>query len=91
MGAAMACVLKAIAESPRRAILRSLRFGSLPAVDLADELAHLPEPSLAEHLRVLRRARLLRERRGVGGLDYLLESERVHELAARLRTVVAEG
>ena len=91
MGAAMPCALKAIAESPRRAILRSLRFGALPRTDLAEELAHVPEPSLAEHLRVLRRAGLLHERRGAGGPSYLLARGRVHELAVRLRTVVAEG
>jgi len=86
----MSCVLKAIADAPRRTILRSLRAGALPAAALV-ELTQVAEPGLAEHLRVLRRAGLLRERRGEGGPSYLLERERVHELAVRLRTVVAEG
>jgi DNA-binding transcriptional ArsR family regulator len=86
----MSCVLKAIADAPRRTILRSLRTGALPAGTLG-ELAHVPEGALAEHLRVLQRAGLLSERRDPAGPRYLLERERVHQLALRLRTVVTEA
>ena len=82
----MSCPLKAIAESPRRTILRSLGGGALPAGDLG-ALAAMPERGLAEHLRVLRRAGLLREQRGIGSPSYRLERDRLHELAERLRAV----
>lgn len=82
----MSCPLKALAAPPRRAILRALRAGALPAGDLGT-LAAVPGESLVEHVRVLQRAGLLREQRSGGAPSYRLERERVHELAARLRAV----
>ena len=82
----MSCPLKAIAESPRRTILRSLGGGAMLAGDLGT-LAAMPKQGLAEHLRVLRRAGLLREQQGGGSPSYRLERDRLHELAERLRAV----
>jgi DNA-binding transcriptional ArsR family regulator len=84
----MSCVLKAIADAPRRTILRSLLDGALPA-EVLGQRANLPQPALAEHLRVLRRAGLLSERRGQDGTRYRLERERFRQLASQLRAVVA--
>ena len=82
----MSCPLKAIADPPRRTILRSLRSGALPVRELG-ELATVSPTVLAEHLRVLRRAGLLREERQAGPTSYRLEHERLRDLALRLRTV----
>jgi DNA-binding transcriptional ArsR family regulator len=85
----MDCALKAIADPRRRAILRSLRGGSLSAEAL-DTLRAAQGDGLVEQLRVLRRAGLLRELPGREGVRYALAADRLHELAVFLRTVVAE-
>ena len=82
----MSCPLKAIADPPRRTILRSLRSGALEARELG-ELTAVSRSGLAEHLRVLRGAGLLREERKGGPPSYRLERERLRDLALRLRSV----
>jgi DNA-binding transcriptional ArsR family regulator len=53
----------AIADPTRRAILAMLRDGDAPVADIAAGFA-MTRPAVSRHLRVLRRARLVRERRG---------------------------
>ena len=53
----------AIADPTRRAILDRLRGGSAPVSELASGFA-ISRPAVSRHLRVLREARLVRERRG---------------------------
>jgi DNA-binding transcriptional ArsR family regulator len=52
----------ALADPTRRAVLDLLRRASLPAGDIARAFP-VSRPALSRHLRVLRRARLVRERR----------------------------
>ena len=52
----------AIADPTRRAILDRLRRGSAPVAELAAGFA-ISRPAVSRHLRVLRDARLVRERR----------------------------
>src|SRR5215469_17843987 len=69
----------ALADPTRRAVLDMLRSGSLPAGRIARAFP-VSRPAISKHLRFLRRARLVRERRD-GRL-------RVYELnAAPLRAV----
>ena len=82
----MSCPLKALADPPRRTILRSLRSGELREPDLG-ALTAMSGTGLAEHLRVLRVAGLLREERRGGRPSYRLERERLRDLALRLRSV----
>jgi len=54
---------QAVADPTRRAILDRLRTGSAPVAALASGFA-MSRPAVSRHLRVLRDARLVRERRG---------------------------
>ena len=72
----------AVADPTRRAILDRLRSGGAPVAELAAGF-EISRPAVSKHLRVLREARLVRERRG--GDD---GRQRVYELtAAPLRQV----
>jgi len=52
----------ALADPTRRAVLDLLRRGSLPAGRIA-QVFPVSRPAVSKHLRLLRRARLVRERR----------------------------
>ncbi|MGB7436485.1 MAG: metalloregulator ArsR/SmtB family transcription factor [Candidatus Acidiferrum sp.] len=52
----------ALADPTRRAVLDMLRSGSLPAGRIAQAFP-VSRPAISKHLRFLRRARLVRERR----------------------------
>src|SRR5882724_1471028 len=60
--AAHADVYHAVADPTRRAILDRLRRGAVPATALATGF-RMSRPAVSKHLRVLRRARLVREGR----------------------------
>ncbi|HEV7993825.1 MAG TPA: metalloregulator ArsR/SmtB family transcription factor [Gemmatimonadaceae bacterium] len=53
----------AVADPTRRAILDQLRDGDAPVTQLAAAF-DMTRPAVSRHLRVLREARLVRERRG---------------------------
>lgn len=52
----------ALADSTRRAVLDLLRSGSLPAGQIAQAFP-VSRPAISKHLRLLRRAHLVRQRR----------------------------
>jgi DNA-binding transcriptional ArsR family regulator len=54
---------QAVADPTRRAILDRLRRGEAPVADIAAQFT-MSRPAISRHLRVLRHARLVRERRG---------------------------
>jgi DNA-binding transcriptional ArsR family regulator len=66
----------AVADPTRRAILDRLRDGDAPVAQLAAGFA-MTRPAISRHLRVLREARLVRERRG--GED---GRQRIYQLTA---------
>ena len=55
-------VFAALADSTRRAVLDLLRHGSLPAGAIAKQFP-VSRPAISKHLRLLRRARLVHDRR----------------------------
>ena len=57
-----AAAFGALADPTRRAVLDLLRRGSLPAGRIAEAFP-VSRPAISKHLRLLRRARLVRERR----------------------------
>jgi DNA-binding transcriptional ArsR family regulator len=78
-------VLSALADPRRRAILRLVRDVERPAGEIA---AHFPEvtgPAISQHLRVLRQAGLLAERRSGTRRLYRARPEGLRELRAWLR------
>ena len=77
-------MLQALADPRRQAILRLVRDTERPAGEIA---AHFPEvtgPAISQHLRVLREAGLLAERRSGTRRLYRARPERLRELRAWL-------
>jgi len=73
-------VYRAIADPTRRAILDRLRGGPLPVNSLASEFAQ-SRPAISKHLRQLRSAHLVRERKCGRERHYSLEPEPLRGVA----------
>jgi DNA-binding transcriptional ArsR family regulator len=73
-------VYRAIADPTRRAILDRLRAGPVHVNALAADFSQ-SRPAISKHLRVLRTARLVRERRCGRERRYSLEPERLRDVA----------
>ncbi|MDA0256752.1 MAG: metalloregulator ArsR/SmtB family transcription factor [Chloroflexi bacterium] len=76
---AQALVLHALAEPRRRAILRLIGDRELPAGEIARRF-EVTRPAISQHLRVLREAGLVEERRDGTRRLYRARRERVEEL-----------
>ena len=59
----MDAALKALAEPRRREILRLVWTSELPAMAIADHFSEVTRPAISQHLRVLKEAGLVSERR----------------------------
>ena len=77
---ASADVFNAVSDPTRRAILDRLRRGSAPVNELASGF-RVSRPAISRHLRVLRSARLVREKREGRQRIYQLEPDRIREIA----------
>jgi DNA-binding transcriptional ArsR family regulator len=73
-------VYRAIADPTRRAILDRLRHGAAPVNSLASDFSQ-SRPAISKHLRVLRTARLVGERRCGRERRYYLEPEPLRNVA----------
>ena len=73
-------VYRAIADPTRRAILDRLRRGAAPVNALASDFSQ-SRPAISKHLRVLRSARLVGERRCGRERRYFLEPEPLRDVA----------
>lgn len=69
----------AIADPTRRAILDHLRRGELGAGEIAERFP-VSRPAIARHVRILKKAGLLRERRQAQKRFYSLEPEGLKEI-----------
>jgi DNA-binding transcriptional ArsR family regulator len=69
-----AAAFQALADPTRRAVLDLLRRGALPAGQIAREFP-VSRPAISKHLRLLRRARLVEERREGRHRLYRLNAE----------------
>jgi DNA-binding transcriptional ArsR family regulator len=78
--AAISDVFLAVADPTRRAILDRLRRGDAPVNELVSGF-RVSRPAISRHLRVLRKARLVRERREGRQRIYQLEAERLEQVA----------
>jgi DNA-binding transcriptional ArsR family regulator len=78
-------VLHALAEPRRRAILRLVRDQERPAGEIAAQFPDVTGPAISQHLRVLRSAGLLGERREGTRRLYRARPEGLAELRALLR------
>jgi len=75
--------LTALADPTRRSILERLRGGELPAGELGRDLP-MSQPAVSKHLRVLREAGLVRERRAGTRRIYAVEQQGLAELRSWL-------
>jgi len=73
-------VFQAVADPTRRAILARLREGRAAASELAAGFS-MSRPAVSKHLRVLRRARLVREHREGRFRIYELSAEPLQDVA----------
>ena len=73
-------MFRAIADPTRRAILDRLRAGPTPVNALAADF-HQSRPAISRHLRVLRGARLVSERRAGRERVYRLEPRPLRRVA----------
>ena len=78
--AAASDVFLAVADPTRRSILDRLRRGDAHVNELASGF-RVSRPAISRHLRVLRRARLVRERREGRQRSYQLEADRLEQVA----------
>lgn len=76
-------VLDALGDPTRRAVLELLRAGPRPVGELARQLP-VSRPAVSQHLRVLRDARLVRDRREGARRLYALDPEGLVALRAFL-------
>jgi len=74
---------QALADPTRRAVLDLLRRGALPAGQIAREFP-VSRPAISKHLRLLRRARLVEERREGRHRLYRLNAEPLRGVEAWL-------
>jgi DNA-binding transcriptional ArsR family regulator len=78
-------VLSALADPRRRAILTLVRDVERPAGDIAAHFPDVTGPAISQHLRVLREAGLLAERRAGTRRLYHARPEGLRELRAWIR------
>jgi DNA-binding transcriptional ArsR family regulator len=80
----MQAVLEAVVEPRRREILRLVRDRELPAGAIAEHFPDVSRPTISQHLRVLRTAGLVHERRDGTRRLYRAQPEGFGELRAFL-------
>lgn len=68
-------VFRAVADPTRRRILEMLRRGPLPAGEIARRFSRISRPAVSKHLRLLRHAQLVEERRLGRVREYHLSPE----------------
>ena len=73
-------VFSAVADPTRRAILDRLRKGPSPVNELASGF-RVSRPAISKHLRILRNARLVQEKKEGRQRIYELEPARIQEVA----------
>ena len=76
--------LRAVAEPRRREILRLIWDSELAAGAIAGHFAEVTRPAVSQHLRVLREAGLVAERRAGTRRMYRARPERIAEVLAQL-------
>ena len=84
-------ILHALGEPRRVAILRLVREREFPSGEIAARFPEITGPAISQHLRVLREAGLIEERRSGTRRLYRARPEGLAELRALLRDFWDEG
>jgi ArsR family transcriptional regulator len=81
MSAEGGLAFEALADPTRRTILRVLADrGECPVNEISSEISHVGRTSVSSHLRVLRSARLVNERRDGRYRMYSVDPDALHEV-----------
>jgi DNA-binding transcriptional ArsR family regulator len=88
---AVDAALKALAEPRRRAILKLVWSQELPATAIAERFPDVSRPAVSQHLRVLKDADLLVERRDGTRRLYLANTRTMDALLAFLDSYWTSG
>ena len=86
-----AAILHALGEPRRVAILRLVREREYPSGEIAAQFPDVTGPAVSQHLRVLREAGLIEERRSGTRRLYRARPEGLAQLRALLRDFWEEG
>jgi DNA-binding transcriptional ArsR family regulator len=86
-----AAILHALGEPRRVAILRLVREREYPSGEIAARFPEVTGPAVSQHLRVLKQAGLIEERRSGTRRLYRARPEGLAELRALLRDFWDEG
>lgn len=87
----MDIALKALAEPRRREILRLVWSSELPASQIAAHFSDVTRPAISQHLRVLKDANLLSERREGSRRLYRANRSEVAQLRTSLEQFWMSG
>jgi len=83
----MGCCFKAIGDERRRKILTILGKGSSNAGDIARKF-NISQPTISNHLKILREAGLIKEKKVAQSRIYSLNHDRLKKVIATLNEIV---
>ena len=85
----MGCCFKAIGDERRRKILEILGKGSASAGDIANQF-EISQPTVSNHLKILKEAGLIKERKVAQNRIYSLNMPRLQKVISSLEERVQE-
>jgi ArsR family transcriptional regulator len=86
----MGCKFKAISDERRRTILRILSRGDMSAGDIARKF-NISQPTVSNHLKILREARLINEKKVKQNRIYSLNREELREVIDTIEEIARES
>ena len=86
----MGCKFKAISDERRRTILRILSRGNMSAGDIARKF-NISQPTVSNHLKILREAGLINEKKVKQKRIYSLNREELREVIDTIEEIARES
>lgn len=86
----MGCKFKAISDERRRTILRILSRGDMSAGDIARKF-NISQPTVSNHLKILREAGLINEKKVKQNRIYSLNREELREVIDTIEEIARES
>jgi len=86
----MGCKFKAISDERRRTILRILSRGDMSAGDIARKF-NISQPTVSNHLKILREAGLIEEKKVKQNRIYSLNREELREVIDTLKEIARDS
>lgn len=85
----MGCCYKAISDERRRKILLILGKGNATAGEIAKKFK-ISQPTISNHLKILKEAGLIKEKRVAQSRIYSLNKERLNKVISSLTDIVTD-